>query len=929
MPQRPDAPPIPRPARARRRRATAGASRRAERAASPSDTHDRGDRPRPARAAASGSSIPAIVPITKATDLGSVQVLKHGNLYLLTDPFGDIHPDSRGLGLYHLDTRLLSCCALRVGGSPAGPAPGLDGRQLPRLDPAHEPERRPQPGRQGPARADDVAGRTLGISRDRLIGNDGMEERVRIVNHAERALEFPSSSSSAATRPTSSRSAAIPGRSAGRSCRSPSPPTRGDLPLRRPRRDAPLDPRRLLRRGRTAFGPIDGRSEDAVGQGGSVRFRWDVRLAPGERRDLRWTIWSTTSGRRGPGVGRRASPGERAALVAIEAAAAARPDRRPVPGAAPGQRDDGVVRLPRLEPRDDRDPDRPRAVQPDARPLARRSSAADQRRPGPGPALRRGRRAVVRDAVRAGRAHRVAPVARVPAPDRASRRSRCSPPTRRPRSTTGATPSRARSSTSSGSARWPAPGAAPHAVLRLGRLDAALADPVRGDLRLDRRPGVRRPALAERPRARSTGSTSTATATATASSSTSGARRAACSTRAGRTRATRSATGTARGRRCPIALAEVQGYVFDAKRRMAGLAAVRGEDDARRAPPRPRPRCSAAASRTPFWVEDQRYYAMALDGEKRQLDAIGSNAGPVPVVRDRVAGARARRRRSADGPGDVLRLGHPDLRRGSARLQPDRLPHGLGLAARHLADRGRAEALRLRRGVQPARRPRVPGGPAVRGLPPARALLRVRSRRLARMPVPYPVACSPQAWAAGASFLFVETMLGLRAHAGRRELELRHPNLPDWLGKVTLTNLRVGRRVGRPALPSLARDDERGGPPQGRRPVRHDPALIDGAGDGRTGGDGHDRRARRGRDDRCRAAGSETRAARRRAAARRIAVGVDRTAIVAHPEAPVGAGRARARSRPRSPGARPASRWPTSAGSRSSTGSPSRSTRGR
>jgi glycogen debranching enzyme len=54
------------------------------------------------------------------------------------------------------------------------------------------------------------------------------------------------------------------------------------------------------------------------------------------------------------------------------------------------------------------------------------------------------------------------------------------------------------------------------------------------------------------------------------------------------------------------------------------------------------------------------------------------------------------------------------------------------------------------------------------------------------------VACSPQAWAAGASFLFVETMLGLRAKAGQRELELHHPKLPDWLGKVTLTNLRVG-----------------------------------------------------------------------------------------------------------------------------------------
>ena len=52
-----------------------------------------------------------------ATDLGNVQVLKHANLYLLTDQFGDIHSDSRGLGLYCEDTRLLSCSVLRIGGA--------------------------------------------------------------------------------------------------------------------------------------------------------------------------------------------------------------------------------------------------------------------------------------------------------------------------------------------------------------------------------------------------------------------------------------------------------------------------------------------------------------------------------------------------------------------------------------------------------------------------------------------------------------------------------------------------------------------------------------------------------------------------------------------------------------------------------------------
>src|ERR1044072_1220966 len=56
---------------------------------------------------------PVIVP---ATDLGGVGVLKHGNLFFLSDPFGDVHPDSRGLGLYDLDTRVLSCAVLRING---------------------------------------------------------------------------------------------------------------------------------------------------------------------------------------------------------------------------------------------------------------------------------------------------------------------------------------------------------------------------------------------------------------------------------------------------------------------------------------------------------------------------------------------------------------------------------------------------------------------------------------------------------------------------------------------------------------------------------------------------------------------------------------------------------------------------------------------
>jgi glycogen debranching enzyme len=127
---------------------------------------------------------PRIVPIEKATDLGSVQVLKHGNLFLLTDQFGDIHSDSRGLGLYRDDTRLLSCSVLRVGGARPVVLQGSTGANFrgviqltnPTLD--RNPDDKIRPG-QG------LVGKKLGITRDRLLSGEALLERVEIVNFAE------------------------------------------------------------------------------------------------------------------------------------------------------------------------------------------------------------------------------------------------------------------------------------------------------------------------------------------------------------------------------------------------------------------------------------------------------------------------------------------------------------------------------------------------------------------------------------------------------------------------------------------------------------------------------------------------------------------------------------------------------------------------
>src|SRR5512141_2468919 len=95
----------------RTRRTASAISRRPMMAAKQAPSREPDD-----RGGATRYLAPVVRPIVKATDLGSVQVLKQANLYLLTDPFGDVHPDSRGLGLYEGDTRRLSCEIVRVNG---------------------------------------------------------------------------------------------------------------------------------------------------------------------------------------------------------------------------------------------------------------------------------------------------------------------------------------------------------------------------------------------------------------------------------------------------------------------------------------------------------------------------------------------------------------------------------------------------------------------------------------------------------------------------------------------------------------------------------------------------------------------------------------------------------------------------------------------
>jgi glycogen debranching enzyme len=64
-------------------------------------------------------------------------------------------------------------------------------------------------------------------------------------------------------------------------------------------------------------------------------------------------------------------------------------------------------------------------------------------------------------------------------------------------------------------------------------------------------------------------------------------------------------------------------------------------------------------------------------------------------------------------------------------------------------------------------------------------------RRPGKGPTLYPVACSPQAWAAGAVFMFLQASLGLRVRARTRKIHLMHPLLPESLERMEVRNLRL------------------------------------------------------------------------------------------------------------------------------------------
>jgi len=245
----------------------------------------------------------------------------------------------------------------------------------------------------------------------------------------------------------------------------------------------------------------------------------------------------------------------------------------------------------------------------------------------------------------------------------------------------------------------------------------------------------------------------------------------------------------------PIALCEVQGYVYEAKYRMASL--LRSFGDTRTADKLKKDAADLLKRfEKAFWMPKFGFYAMALDGDKRQTQVISSNPGHLLFTR-MLPQERAK--------SVTQRFMHDDLYSGWGWRTMSRDERVFNPLSYHRGSIWPHDNSIIAHGMA-LYEFREPANKVFSTL--FEAALKFRDYRLPELfcgiqrrehdePVQYPVSCSPQAWASGAVFLLLTSVLGIRPSAPRRELNIVNPTLPPFLDQLSIRNLRVGNsRVG-------------------------------------------------------------------------------------------------------------------------------------
>ncbi|HEY6633756.1 MAG TPA: amylo-alpha-1,6-glucosidase [Rhizobiaceae bacterium] len=240
----------------------------------------------------------------------------------------------------------------------------------------------------------------------------------------------------------------------------------------------------------------------------------------------------------------------------------------------------------------------------------------------------------------------------------------------------------------------------------------------------------------------------------------------------------------------PIALVEVQGYVFAALQGMAELARRRGEDELA-AGWAERAEMLRAAVEARFWMEEAGCYCIAIDGNGDQCAVRASNAGHLLFV-------------GLPGPDRAKRVieqllsGHFYSGWGIRTLADDEplfnpmsyhngsiWPHDTAICSAGVSRYGGRDAVvRLTSSMFEA---------AVQFQMRLPELFCGFPRSPGEAPVAYPVACLPQAWSAGAPFMLLQACLGIRVDGWAGEIVVDRPRLPIGIDSLTVRRLSVGQ----------------------------------------------------------------------------------------------------------------------------------------
>lgn len=243
----------------------------------------------------------------------------------------------------------------------------------------------------------------------------------------------------------------------------------------------------------------------------------------------------------------------------------------------------------------------------------------------------------------------------------------------------------------------------------------------------------------------------------------------------------------------PIALAEVQGYVYDAKLNAAMIARLIGAGELADQWTREAAELKEKFNQA-FWSEEKGIYALALDGSKRKCNVVSSNAGHclfsgiADPDKARKTAETLLSEESFSGWGirtlakDEIRYNPMSYHNGSV------WPHDNALIAYGMKKYGfLKKANKIFTGLMDTSlyvdNKRLP------------ELFCGFERREMEGPTAYPVACSPQAWAVASVFLMIRASLGIEIDAGKSYLCFNRPTLPDFLNQLTIENLRINDQL--------------------------------------------------------------------------------------------------------------------------------------